>query len=92
MKARLSPTTAKDALTPYQREAARQLTADLFKRRERVFTRRMLLALCLALNDLYSFGDKRLAERLMRELAERDAAADAYMEVRHGTVIFREVR
>jgi hypothetical protein len=35
---------------------------------------------------------KRLAERLMRELAERDAAADAYMEVRRGTVIFREVR
>lgn len=35
---------------------------------------------------------KRLAERLQRELAERDAAADAYMEVRHGAVIFREVR
>ena len=35
---------------------------------------------------------KRMAERLMRELAERDAAADAYMEVWHGTVIFREVR
>ena len=35
---------------------------------------------------------KRMAERLTRELAERDAAADAYMEVRHGTVIFREVR
>ena len=35
---------------------------------------------------------KKLAERLTRELAERDAAADAYMEVRHGTVIFREVR
>lgn len=35
---------------------------------------------------------KRMAERLMRELAERDAAADAYMEVRHGTVIFKEVR
>lgn len=35
---------------------------------------------------------KRMAERLTRELAERDAAADAYMEVRRGTVIFREVR
>ena len=35
---------------------------------------------------------KRMAERLTRELAERDAAADAYMEVRHGTVIFKEVR
>ncbi len=35
---------------------------------------------------------KRMVERLMRELAERDAAADAYMEVRHGTVIFREGR
>lgn len=35
---------------------------------------------------------KRMAEQLMRELAERDAAADAYMEVRHGTVIFKEVR
>ena len=35
---------------------------------------------------------KRMAERLTRELAERDAAADAYMEVRHGAVIFKEVR
>ena len=35
---------------------------------------------------------KRMAERLMRELAERDAAADVYMEVLHGTVIFKEVR
>ena len=35
---------------------------------------------------------KRIAERLTRELAERDAAADAYMEVRHCTVIFKEVR
>ncbi len=35
---------------------------------------------------------KRLAAELARELAERDAAADTYMEVRHGTVIFREVR
>lgn len=61
MKARLSPTTSKTALQPIQLEAARQLTAELFKRRERVFTRRVLLALCLALNDLYGFGDKRLA-------------------------------
>lgn len=35
---------------------------------------------------------KRMAERLTRELAERDAAANAYMEVRHGIVIFKEVR
>lgn len=35
---------------------------------------------------------KRLAERLTQELAERDAAADEDIEVRHGTVIFREGR
>ena len=33
---------------------------ELFKKRERVCIRRFLLAMCLALNDLYSFGDKRL--------------------------------
>lgn len=33
---------------------------------------------------------KRLAERLTQELAERDAAADEDIEVRRGTVIFRE--
>ncbi len=60
MKARLSPTTAKDALSSIQREAVKQHTEALFKQRERVFIRRFLLALCLALNDLYSFGDKRL--------------------------------
>lgn len=79
MKARLSPTTAKDALTPYQLKAARQLTADLFKKRERVFTRRMLLALCLALNDLYGFGDKRLSYTLngMCDIIE-DYAAQSF--------------
>ena len=35
---------------------------------------------------------KRLAERLTQELAERDAAANEDIEVRRGTVIFREGR
>ena len=35
---------------------------------------------------------KRIAMELTREIARRDAEADGYMEVRHGTVIFREVR
>lgn len=33
---------------------------------------------------------KKLAESLTREIAARDASADTYMEVRHGTVILRE--
>ena len=35
---------------------------------------------------------KRTAMALAREIARRDAAAEEYMEVHHGTVIFREVR
>lgn len=33
---------------------------------------------------------KKMAETLTQEIAARDASADKYMEVHHGTVIFRE--
>ena len=31
-----------------------------FKQRQKIYTRRILLAMCIALNDISGFGDKRL--------------------------------
>lgn len=60
MKARLSPTTARDALTPAQQAACKKVVDDLWMRKKQTITRRFFAAMCLALNDLYGFGDKRL--------------------------------
>lgn len=60
MKARLSATTARQLLTPAQREACTKVVDDMWRERRAIILKRYLLATCLALNDLYSFGDKRL--------------------------------
>lgn len=60
MKARLSPTTARELLTPAQQEACAIVVDDMWNQKRRIIIRRYLLATCLALNDLYGLGDKRL--------------------------------
>ena len=61
MKARLSHTTARMNLTDAQIKAQDLRAEETFQSRSRIFIRRYLLATCLALNDLYGFGDKRLS-------------------------------
>lgn len=60
MKARCSPTTAKDMLNPMQQKAVLQYVEDIWRKRQKMIIKRYLAATCLALNDLYQFGDKRL--------------------------------
>lgn len=61
MKARLSPVTGKSIIDQYQQKAIDMRVAELFNKRCRVFVKRYMLATCLALNDLYGFGNKRLS-------------------------------
>lgn len=42
------------------REMARAYIDEEFKVRQKVYTRRMLLATCIVLNDIFRFGNKRL--------------------------------
>lgn len=41
-------------------EMARAYIDEEFKNRQKVYTRRILLALCIVLNDIFHFGNKRL--------------------------------
>lgn len=90
MKARVSPTTAKMLLTDVQREAIRVQIERDYAIRQRVWVRRYLLATCLALNDLYQFGDKRLKFTLnalsdiIEDYSER--AFDSRNEARHSDI------
>jgi len=60
MKARLSPITAEMSLSKTQKEIVRQFVNAEYDNKRVIWTRRQLLAMCLALNDIYGFGDKRL--------------------------------
>ena len=60
MKARFSCTTAKAALNTAQREAYDRYIQAEFAKRQDIFVRRILLSMCLALNDIGHFGTKRL--------------------------------
>ena len=60
MKARLSKTTALQVMTPQQREAADIYIETQWLAKQRIVMRRLRLAVCLGLNDIYHFGDKRL--------------------------------
>ena len=60
MKARMSAATARQNLPAGTREAVRAMVDAEFAERQKIYANRILLAVCLALNDLYSFGDKRL--------------------------------
>lgn len=49
---RTMPIGAKDMVKAYVDEE--------FKNRQKIYTRRMLLATCIVLNDIFHFGNKRL--------------------------------
>ena len=42
------------------REMARAYVDEEFKQRQKIYTRRILLATCIVLNDIFHFGNKRL--------------------------------
>ncbi|MBQ8552534.1 MAG: hypothetical protein IJ428_06965, partial [Clostridia bacterium] len=60
MKAKLSRTAASAALTTAQKVAVDVYLDVQWKAKQALVMRRLRLAVCLALNDLYRFGDKRL--------------------------------
>lgn len=60
MKARMSPVTARQNLPAGTQEAVRAMVDAEFAERQKIYTNRILLATCLALNDIAGFGDKRL--------------------------------
>ena len=51
---------ASRTITAGAQKMARAYIEEEFKNRQRVYTRRMLLALCIVLNDIFHFGNKRL--------------------------------
>ena len=42
------------------REMARAYVDEEFSKRQKIYTRRILLAVCIVLNDIFHFGNKRL--------------------------------
>ena len=42
------------------REMARAYVDEEFKQRQKIYTRRILLATCIVLNDIFHFGNNRL--------------------------------
>ena len=60
MKAKMSRETANRNLSEPTRQAVRTLVDAEFAERQKIYSRRVLLAMCLALNDIAGFGDKRL--------------------------------
>lgn len=69
MNARLSRTTAKTAMSDIQKEACTHFIEELWKKKQNTITRRFFAAMCLAGNDLYHLGDKRLVY-LMNGIAD----------------------
>ena len=60
MKARMSPVTARKNLPAGTQEAVRAMVDAEFAERQKIYTRRILLATCIVLNDIFHFGNKRL--------------------------------
>ena len=59
MKAKLK--YAADRTMPIgAKDMARAYVDEEFAKRQRIYTRRMLLATCIVLNDIFHFGNKRL--------------------------------
>ena len=77
MKARMPAATARQNLPARTQEAVRTLVDAEFAERQKIYSRRVLLAMCLALNDIAKFGDKRLMyvlkgiEDIVTDYAER---------------------
>lgn len=59
MKARMSAATARQNLPAGTQEAVRAMVDAEFAERQKIYANRILLAVCLALNDIAGFGDKR---------------------------------
>lgn len=90
MKAKLSRTTASAALTAAQRAAVEAYLEAQWKAKQRLIMRRLRLAVCLALNDLYRFGDKRLMIILQAiDDISADYAEQAFSvgDARNGTMV-----
>lgn len=83
MKARMSPATARQNLPSWANEAVHTMVNAKFAERQKIYANRILLATCLALNDIAGFGDKRLLyvlkgiEDITTDYAER-AGKDYY--------------
>lgn len=83
MKAKMSPVTARKNLPSWATEAVHAMVNAEFAERQKVYVNRILLATCLALNDIAGFGDKRLLyvlkgiEDITTDYAER-AGKDYY--------------
>ena len=59
MKAKLKH-AAERTTPPGTKDMIRAYVDEEFSKRQKIYTRRVLLATCLALNDIAGFGDKRL--------------------------------
>ena len=89
MKAKLSRTAASAALTTAQKVAVDVYLDVQWKAKQALVMRRLRLAVCLALNDLYRFGDKRLMNILQAiDDITADYAEQAYSvsEARNGSL------
>ena len=51
---------ANRTITAGAREMARAYVDEEFAKRQKIYTRRILLATCIVLNDIFHFGNKRL--------------------------------
>lgn len=60
MKAKIHAPAAERMMPAVAKEVAKAYVDEQFKQRQKIYTRRMLLAMCIALNDICHLGDKRL--------------------------------
>lgn len=60
MKARITSSSAERIIPGYAKDAVKAYVDEQFKQRQKIYTRRILLAMCIALNDILHLGDKRL--------------------------------
>lgn len=59
MKARLKH-AADRTMPPGTKDMIRAYVDEEFSKRQKIYTRRILLAVCIVLNDIFHFGNKRL--------------------------------
>ena len=59
MKAKLKH-AAERTMPPGTKDMIRAYVDEEFSKRQKIYTRRILLAVCLVLNDIFHFGNKRL--------------------------------
>lgn len=59
MKAKLKH-AADRTMPPGTKDMIRAYVDEEFSKRQKIYTRRILLAVCIVLNDIFHFGNKRL--------------------------------